>query len=109
MKKIFYFLIALMVFINLSCLNDKDNKNQSNNEKNIEIFGKLEIGKDNLICIVANWNSRSRISYYVYGEYQKKLSKNIGKIVRVSGKIIGELSPWSKKILVNSIIKLESK
>ena len=60
---------------------------------------------DNKLCIIENWDSKSRISYYVKGKYKKELLKNIGLIVRIKGGIIEEKSPWTKIIEVKKIIE----
>ncbi|MCK4799003.1 MAG: hypothetical protein KAT05_16640 [Spirochaetes bacterium] len=111
MKKIIFFIIILIIFFYPSCLKNKNVKKPLKSlnltGETIEITGKIVKGKDNLICIIANWQLKSRVSYYVQqGKYQKKLLKNIGKIARVSVKITDEKSPWSKSVFVEDIIEI---
>jgi hypothetical protein len=107
MRKIIFFICALVVLLNISCINHKDTVNNPNSDQEIKIEGKIEKGIDNLICIVKNWESKSRVSYYIYGKYKEELSKKIGKIVKVSGIVINDKSPWTKDFMVYSIIEIK--
>jgi len=75
------------------------------------ITGKIMHGKDNKICIVSKWYSRSRISFYVYGIHKNNLTDNINKFVRIKGWVLTDVSrmnPWTRKVLVESILKISN-
>lgn len=80
-----------------------------NNAKEIILEGKIELGMDNMVCIVTNWETRSRVSHYVYGPTVNDLKKSLGHIVKVTG--IEDTSPvdetpYVKEIIVVTIISL---
>lgn len=108
MKKIFFilFIIALLSCVNNYTVNiPVDNHDWSNAvEKRIE--GVIESCKDGYICLLSNWESRSRASNYVYGQFYSELSENIHKIAIVSGKVLKGPSPWINYILVEEIIEI---
>ena len=86
-----------------SCLNGK---NRKKNTETIVITGIVESGMDNRICITTNWESRSRVSYYVQDKYQAKLKDKIGKIIKVRGYVVGEKSPWNIDFYIEKVIEI---
>jgi len=101
LKKIF--LLLLICFLAFSCLNGK---NRKKNNVSIIITGIIESGMDNRICIITDWESRSRVSYYVQDKYQVKLKDMTGKIIKVKGYVISEKSPWNKEFYIEKIIEV---
>ncbi|MBN2444396.1 MAG: hypothetical protein JXJ04_23740 [Spirochaetales bacterium] len=75
----------------------------------IEIEGIIEKGMNNRLCIITNWESRSRVSHYVYGELNKAMADAIGFIAIVKGLevlTLADSSPFVKEIVVEEIISL---
>jgi len=104
MKKIIFTLFIILLAF--SCLNSKSRKK---NTETVEITGLVESGMDNRICIITDWEMKSRVSYYVQDKYQKKLKEFIGKIITVKGYVISETSMWNKEFHIEKIIKVIEK
>jgi hypothetical protein len=66
----------------------KSSKPDWSNTSHKEIKGLVELGKDNHVCIVTEWQSRSRVSYYIYGEHIHTIKKSLGCIVKARGLMI---------------------
>jgi len=82
---------------------------QSSSLETIE--GKIMLGQDNQPCIVAKWTSRSRVSYYLYGDLKTQFSTAVDKFARIRGWILknpANNNPWTKKILIESVIIISS-
>jgi hypothetical protein len=108
MKKILFILFVIILF---SCVNSGTPDTPGNNPDwgkamPEEIEGLVEYGRDNYICIVTNWDSKSRVSNYVYGDLYTELKKNVGKIVKVKGKFLEGSGRWENYILVEEIINI---
>ena len=72
------------------------------------IKGKLEIYSEDEMYIVKNWKTRSRISYRIENiDKFPKLKSLKGKILIVKAKILEQKSPWSGKIELKEIVKIE--
>jgi len=70
--------------------------NKVKKENKLNILGKVEVYNENEIYIVDRWKTRSRISYKLFSEKDKKeFYKKNGKIVEVEVEIIEKKSPWS--------------
>lgn len=72
-----------------------------NNARQIEIEGKIELGMNNMVCIVTNWESKSRVSHYVYGPKTDEIKKSTGRIIKVIG--IEDTSPTDKTPFIKAI------
>ncbi len=74
------------------------------------LVGKIEMGKYDMVTIVTEWESKSRVSYYVFGDaLAKELMNNVGKFAEVKGLIPtkeNQMSDWSKRILVTEILQI---
>ncbi|MBN2534567.1 MAG: hypothetical protein JXB88_16910 [Spirochaetales bacterium] len=80
-----------------------------NKARQIEIEGKIELGMNNSVCIITNWESKSRVSHYVYGPKKDMIKKSIGRVIKVSGiedTSLEDISPFVKEIIVERIISL---
>jgi hypothetical protein len=85
-----------------------ENINWSSSKLQI-IIGKVMLGKDNQVCVVSKWNSRSRVSYYVYGDFKTILKDKMNKFVKIKGWIYhgkNQTNRWSRKMLAVSILKI---
>jgi len=85
-----------------------DNIDWSSSERKT-ITGKIMRGNENRICIVQNWTSRSRVSYYIYGVNLEIFSAKINKFAQITGWVLKNpkiTNRWSRKILVTSILKI---
>lgn len=112
-------------------VNNTDNSNETNNTPNNSddteeettmeepdwslaeeqtLVGKIETGKYDMVTIVTDWESKSRVSYYVFGDaLAKELMNNVGKFAEVKGLIPtkeNQMSEWSKRILVTEILQI---
>jgi len=75
----------------------------------ITLMGLINHGKENRPAIETNWESRSKISHHVQGMYEKELVENIGKFVKLICYINEEnQNPWSREIVVESIITISN-
>lgn len=75
----------------------------------VSLTGLVEYGMEGHITIVANWKSKSRVSYYIYGDLQKELEQNEGMIATVSGTVMNkdeQPSPWTSYMLVDEITEI---
>ncbi|MFP4364953.1 MAG: hypothetical protein ACLFR1_13910 [Spirochaetia bacterium] len=71
------------------------------------ILGKIALGRNNRVCIITNWLSRSRVSHYVIGEYAQLLESNIDSYARVRGIISNsENNPFLKTIEITEVIEI---
>lgn len=113
------FLITVLVasFYSLQCVSGNKYIEEKRNipqtitaiEQTIVVEGLVEHGSKGNISIISNWQSKSRISYIVTGNYKTELEKAIGLIVVVKGNITEIKSPWLKKFNVTTIIKINTK
>lgn len=120
MRKIICVLLLLLlscIFTFTCCSGNDDDKNEQetidwSDTTKTTLIGLIEIGKDKKVCIITNWESKSRISYYVYGEFEKELEQNVGKYAKVTGLVkngVNDPNPWSNKLLVEEIIEISDK
>ena len=83
-----------------------DGRRACSEVKVVTVEGMVCRGKDDKVCILQNWESKSRISYYISGPYVRELAEHMGEIVRVEGSIIKEESQWNKLLEVDSILSI---
>ncbi len=113
MKK--YSLFLFIILLSLNCSTDerirKRNKKKpaSGTKKEFQIIkGKLEIYSEKEMYIVKNWKTRSRVSYQIENINEFPELKSLkDKILTVKVKILEQKSPWSGKIKLKEIIKIE--
>ncbi len=71
------------------------------------IMGLIEKDGSEKISVVTNWETRSRISYYVDEDAQIKLINHVGKYALLSIDIDDVQSHmWTKKVTVIEIIQI---
>ena len=71
----------------------------------LEITGLVENGFKNMICIVENPSSKSRVSYYPDKDSAEKLEKMLGQTVTVIADVKENNNPFKKEIKVLEIKK----
>lgn len=82
-----------------------------NKGKKEEIIGKIEYSKDSEVILIAKWESRSRVSYHIYGSKKGELigivkdNKDEDVFVKISGVVVEGPDPWNKNLLLESIIE----
>ena len=69
------------------------------------VYGKVEMCSKHHLCIIKNWQSRSRVSYFVEGAWQEKLRSYLGQVVEVQGRVSKEISPWQKMLVVDRLLR----
>jgi hypothetical protein len=75
-------------------------------------IGKVELGKDNKVVVVKDWTSRSRVSYYVYGEKESYLQSNVKNYAKIKCLVVQDethSSVWTKHCIVADILKIDTK
>ncbi len=116
MKKFLVLGILLVVFglvfsfcsSNSSTENNPNETSMWDNAIEKTIVGKIETG-DKKIFVVEKWDSKSRVSYEVFGDLAKELEPHIDKYAKVKGLVPRadeETINWSKHILVQEIIEI---
>jgi hypothetical protein len=101
-----WFLVTKILIVQKSATPNWKNTEQR------EIEGIVELGKDNQVCIVTNWESRSRVSYYVYGDQKNAIEKSPGSIVKAIGLVVvleNEETSFTKNIYIEKIISVKEK
>lgn len=110
-------LISVVVFL-LSCSSAQDNNDisridsssaanaaDSSSAESIQVYGliKVDSGK---IFIIADWKSRSMITYTIVGSKAAELADNNGGYALVRG-VLTKKQRWSGTIEVESIISID--
>ncbi len=83
-----------------------------NNIKEETFIGKVELGKDNKVVVIKDWTSRSRVSYYVYGEKEDYLQSNAKNYAKIKCLVVQDethSSEWTKHCIVADILKIDTK
>ena len=119
-KLIILIIITVFAVSSLSAFGKKEDKQPASAQQNIvetpkefndikmeglEITGIVEKGFKNMICIIENPSSKSRVSYYPDKEAAEKLEKILGKTVTVIGDVKETNNPFKKEIKVLEIKK----
>jgi len=91
----------------VSCAGSNDGGSVKKDEIGTGVTGLVEFGKDDKVCVIQNWKSRSRVSYYIEGKLADDVAAKKGKIVTVSGRIIEDISKFSKRFEAERIVKVE--
>jgi hypothetical protein len=73
-----------------------------------QLAGRVESCQAGRICIVGNRQSRSKISYYVYGPLISIIAGHVGKYIQVTGRIAltDAANPFKRAVFVDRILHL---
>ncbi len=77
-----------------------------------EIYGKIEKGMYDMLVISEKWDTRSKVSYYVFGEKVSQLQDKMGQFAKVKGltpKRKDRLGEWRRRIYVKEILEITKK